>query len=177
MQAHDSFLDLWSLSPAALHATARIMAVVIAAAAQATPLCCRPLNEFQPRSCSARHTRRKKRRRRQLPEALRCPQTYREQGVKGLGDERFLAGGAHVPRTSTRSASVLHVRRSSSENGCERTGCRATMNGAKAAAGGGEGERERGREGERERERGYLQAQVLVALCQKSRVTNESSEK
>ncbi len=29
------------------------------------------------------------------------------------------------------------------------------------------GERERGREGERERERGYLQAQVLVALCQK----------
>jgi hypothetical protein len=31
--------------------------------------------------------------------------------------------------------------------------------------------------GRRESEGDYLQAQVLVALCQKSRVTNESSEK
>ncbi len=81
-------------APCALQAASRIMAIVIAAAAQATPLCCRPLSEFHPQSWLARETRQQKRRRRQqqqrrrrrqqqrrrqrrqeLPEAQGCPQT------------------------------------------------------------------------------------------------------
>jgi hypothetical protein len=79
---HKRFMVIFRLlspaAPCALQAASRIMAVVIAAAAQATPLCCRPLNEFHPQSWLARETRQQKRRRQQeqqLPEAPGCPQT------------------------------------------------------------------------------------------------------